>query len=116
MLLVRLSVFLASTSLAVNLVDSASLAESRVLPSSSTRESLSNLLPTSLPSLVMLTRSSSIHSILLVGSLVSSRLSRRLASSLTGYLFGNYSSVSFSTSMSLGMVVDSKGQNPYSIS
>jgi hypothetical protein len=95
---------------------SANFAPSIAFPSSSTKESLSCLFPTSRPSVVMLVFSKSIHSILRVGSFVSSLLSNFLVSSLTGSLGGNSNYVSLRTSMSLGMVVDSKGQNPYIIS
>lgn len=71
-------------------VDSVSFAESSETVSSSTRETLSwRPLVTSLPSFEMLTLSSSIHSILLVGSLVSSFLSSFLVYSETGSLLGN---------------------------
>ncbi len=95
---------------------SANFAPYIALPSSYTSDNLSCLLPTSLPSEVMFTFSKSIHSMRLVGSFVNSLLSNFFVSSLTGSLGGNSSYVSLRTSMSLGMVVDSKGQKPYSIS
>lgn len=110
MLLLRFSLVF-FPSLNDSLVDSANLALSR-FPSSSTKDNLSCLLPMSRPSPPMLTLRSSIHSMRLVGSLVRSRRSSRLVSSETGSLLGNSSSVYLRTSMSLGMVVDSNGQNP----
>lgn len=58
-----------------------------------------------------------IHSILFWGSFVNNFLSNALHySEIGGLIDGNYNYVSFSTSKSFGIEVDSNGQNPYNIS